>query len=772
MEQGAAEKDETNMKRKIIRLILLGLVLFACLLGGGYYGAKMLGRTRLRRAAMTAYEKGEYAEAERLLQDYVQKNPNSEAEFVVLANIYHEFGDLGMEAQMWQSASSLNPREPEYREKMMTSMIKSANYALLRGILGRKAKVDDQFTDRELYLFVISSYRAGYPKDAEDAYRKAVEADPGAFQRNELGQMAEFMANYETLSEGDRDIYLSRAMQSEDPVVRFEAIYIAFRRMEQREGDDSQNDNELERLLKQAVEINYFVGTAFLADFYFSRNRFAEVADVLEPYLKTIDDISLYLLYAESCVFMDKKDALKVLGEKLRGKPDSLQFLADYCEILIAYLENDEEKLAVAVRKTGRRIDSQLSRFIHLRVAMANESFNEILTVAQVFFTNPPFYDLYNRALFICLDYISNEMKKPENRKDPSQIAALARVLSGYLHGNRLLTEIILMDQYKNGLVKEADLMEALEEFPDDALLQRITAEYLILNEKSEQAMPVIEQIQETVKGQKQEPERGVQILFMLALDQLGQHDEAAAVFRELVLQSEFDLELLGQYFLFCLNNKRTEDLITMADELDTSDGDPAHFGKFFRAAALLTAEDGSKVDEALDLLASTPNDAPEFAFYAANCLLKYDRFDDAETKYNAILATYRTPSLIYVNLSSVYHAKGEEQKAMKAAEKAFDLEKESMLPAYVYAERLFESERYEDAVEVLNFPRYAVNYRADIIELWCACMKKVIEKSIRDRKFLQAEEQCKHLLIVSPDDEFGQEHLEKMREILFPKNE
>jgi hypothetical protein len=74
--------------------------------------------------------------------------------------------------------------------------------------------------------------------------------------------------------------------------------------------------------------------------------------------------------------------------------------------------------------------------------------------------------------------------------------------------------------------------------------------------------------------------------------------------------------------------------------------------------------------------------------------------------------------------------------------------------------------------VDVLRFPRHAVDYREDIVELWCDCMRHVIETSIAERKFLQAESQCKHLLIVMPDDEFGKENLEKVRDILFPKKD
>ena len=393
--------------------------------------------------------------------------------------------------------------------------------------------------------------------------------------------------------------------------------------------------------------------------------------------------------------------------------------------------------------------------------------------MAQEFFSSEPFHDLHDRAVVVCLEYISEEMKKPENQKDPSQMAELAKILSGYLQGNQLLTEIILMDQYKKGLVKEADLLAALEQFPDDTLLQRTAAEHLILNGKAEQALTIIEPILAAMEEAEQEPDRGIRFLYMLALDQLERRDEASVVFQKLVEQSEFDLELLAQYFKFCEKNKRTADLMAMADKLDTvKDGKLEHYGKFFRAAAMLTTEDESKVKEALELLVSTPTGDPEFTFYAATQLCEHDWLDEAAAKYKAIMKTYHTPSLLYVNLSNIYHAKGDEQKALEAAKEAFDLEKKSILPAFIYAKRLSEAKRYEDAVEALNFPRRAVNYREDVVALWIDCMKHVIEKSFADRKYLQVEEQCKHLLIIAPDDEFGKENLEKVREILKPKKD
>ena len=349
------------MNRKLIALIVLGLVLLACLLTCGYFGVKAVRRTRLRRAAMEAYEKKDYVLAERLLHAYVQQDPNAEAEHVALANVYHEFGNTGMEAQMWQTASSLNPLKQEYYEKMLTSAVQSANYPLLHSILGRKAKVNEDFTDQELSLYVISSYRSDYLKDGNDAYEKAVGTDPEAFHKNELGRMAEFMVNYSKLSEAERNEFLNHAMKSEDPVVRFEALYTAFCRLKQLSGNDSDYETDIETLLKQIVEVNYYVGTQLLADYYFSNYRFSDTIDITAPYLKTIDEFGLYLLYAESCVFEEKTDELKELEKKLRRSPGLFPILADYCEILIPYMEDDDEKLSAAVRKSGKLINSHLS---------------------------------------------------------------------------------------------------------------------------------------------------------------------------------------------------------------------------------------------------------------------------------------------------------------------------------------------------------------------------------------------------------------------------
>jgi len=762
------EKKRPIATRKLVAVAILGVILLAVLLTCGWFGVKTFRLTRQRQAAMAAYEAKDYATAERLLRAYIRKDQNSEPAVVALANIYREFGDTGREAQMWGKASSLNPLNEEYRNNMLVCTLNAVDYLNLHGILARKKMLQEEFTGQELYYYVISSYRSSYSKDGDDAYRKYVKDDPEAFHKNDLGRMAEYMAISEDMSEGECKAFLDRMRESEDPSVRYEALYSMMLRTVARTGDDVPDDDELESLLKQIVAANYYAGTPILADFYFSRFRFDDAIAVAEPYLDRIDNLELSLLYAECCVFSDREDKLKALEQKLLGKTGYMRQMADYCSILVAYMEDDTAKLDTSMRNFGNLVSSPLSRFIRLRLAIRQDSYDEILAMTEEFFAHPPFHDLHEQALALCLDYIARQMKEPENQNNPSRMATLAKPLAARMQGIRLLTDIILTDQNRKGLTREQDVMEALATFPDDLLLYEIAAEQFLALNKWDQLLALTEQADKNgVSSAK------LDFLRMSALARTNRHDEAADAFREIVEKTESDRQMLAQYFLFCRENKRIGDLAAMADRLENAmDADTRRFAVFFRAAVLVADGDESKKQEALEMLAAAPDDVPEFAFYAANRLSEADRLDEGEAKYLAALKGYPNPALIYVNLSEVYHAKGDQKKALDAAKDAYAAGKASMLTAYVYAARLSEAGRYEEAVDILKFPQYKVNYEEKIVNLWVDCMHHVIEKNIRERKFTDAEKQCNQLLQFAPDDAFGKDNLKKVREIMFPKKD
>lgn len=773
------------MTRKKLAIIVLGLILLVSLLACGYFGFKTFRRSHQRRVAMATYEKKDYVMAERLLLAYVSQDQNSEPEFVALANIYHEFGNYGMEAQMWNMASSLNPLNPEYSEKLLKSAENAANYNLIHELLGRKEKLAGSLTDEDVSLDLIACVRSGHSKEAKTLYQQYKTTDPDYFKKNELGRMAEFLLQGDDRSQGERMDYLREAEKSENPLVKYESLYSQVlddvNRPQDEDMDEeekAERDAETEKLLNRLVAVNSYMGTPILGDFYYSRSRFADVIKVAVPYLKKIDDMSLYLLCLESCVFEKQIEPLRELVNRLHRRPGSLPFLGDYGEVLIAYLENAPEKLANAVRQNGKLVSTPLSRYIRLKSALLGGNFSEIRTAAADYFSKPPVLELYEPSIRACLDYIQEQMDKPMEGNDLSQMAELAQLVSAHYENDENLSVIILCDRYRKGLANEAELFAAQKAFPENGMIQRILAEYLVFNDRAEEAIRIIENL---LNAAGAAPDNGIQFLQMLALEQLEQYDEAEKVFIQLVERSEFDMELLYQYFLFCTLHNRVAELNAMADKLETvKDGKQGQYAKFFRAAAIYekgrdlekeTVSDEA-VKSALTILKDTPTDDANFTLYAANQLSRHDWLDDAETKYKAILKTNRDPSLIFVNLSELYQAKGEQAKALEAAKEAYSIEKQSMLPAFVYAKRLSEAERYEEAVAVLNFPRHAVNYREDVVELWTECMKKTIEKNIADHKYTQAEENCKHLLVIVPEDAFGQEKLDEVRKLMHPDDQ
>ncbi|MDD6336843.1 MAG: hypothetical protein PUC15_00460 [Lentisphaeria bacterium] len=772
------------MTRKKLAIIVLGLILLVSLLACGYFGFKTFRRSHQRRVAMATYEKKDYVLAERLLLAYVSQDQNSEPEFVALANIYHEFGNYGMEAQMWQRAAALNPLNGEYQRNMLDAAVKSASYYLLYSALGRRVQQGETLDDRDLLLYLFSCYRTGHLKDAESVgkqYHLDSDSEPELFRKSDLGRLVGQLAKEQQDKTPDAESLdrLKELAQSDDPLVRYEALYFILLQMSDAEDEGTPaDDEEIESFIRRLVDANYYAGTPVLADFFYSRSRFADVMAVSEPYLKKIDDLNMYLLYLESCVFENQLEPLREMTGKLHGRPGSMPFLGDYGEILASYLEQDSVKLRENVRKYGKLITSPLSRYIRLQTVIdSGASFSEVRTAANDFFSVKPSQTLLEKAVPACLKYMEEQMARSGNQ-DVSQMAELAQIVAGCAEKNEFLSTIILIDQYKRGLAKEADLLAALKDFPGSLILRRVAAEYLILNNKAERAMPLIEDV---LKASGDKTDRGIQFLHLLALEQLKQYDEAGKVFLSLVEQSLFDTNLLYQYFDFCTRYHDVPALNSMADKLETvQDGKLEHYAKFFRAAAIYEqgrdaasdTVDGDALKTSLTILKDAPTGDANFTFYAANQLSRHDWLDDAETKYKAILKTNRDPSLIFVNLSELYQAKGEQAKALEAAKEAYSIEKQSMLPAFVYAKRLSEAERYEEAVAVLNFPRRAVNYCEDVVELWAECMKKTIEKNIADHKYTQAEENCKHLLVIVPEDAFGQEKLDEVRKLMHPDDQ
>ena len=132
----------------------------------------------------------------------------------------------------------------------------------------------------------------------------------------------------------------------------------------------------------------------------------------------------------------------------------------------------------------------------------------------------------------------------------------------------------------------EEDILAAVEQYPDTPMLLLIAAEYMVMHGNGEQALSLLEQLENA--GENGELNSGALFLKMLAMAELERIDEAAEIFRKLLEDSQFNLSILKEYFSFCTSAKREKDLAAMADMLENSqDAKLKQYAVFFRAASL-----------------------------------------------------------------------------------------------------------------------------------------------------------------------------------------
>jgi len=743
----------------ILIIVLVSVVLLACLGFLGYFGVKSMRRSHLRAKARDAFAAKDWKKAERLLNEYVARDPDSEEDYVRLAQVYNHFGNTGEEMRCWYKASALNPLKPEYLDNYTACAMNARDFGHLYSSLSRKVVLNTELSPKNKIRYLICAVMTNRIREAEKYYEKMRKADSEAFRKDDLAKYAEFLVTIGKHSDTERRNFIENGIKSDDPVVRLESILQQLVDLES-SGENKETVNEQEKtLLKQAVELNRFAATPILVNFYFSRMKFDSVIETAEPYLADIENILLSILYAESCVYAGQPEKLKPLIEHFRSMGQEYKMQTAYFEALYDFTQDNNDGLARHMQEVGSAAQTNLGNLMNLQIALNNDNEEKIVNIFETIMKNPPFCDARERARSAVRHYLGTKIENnPENADDP-RIIKLAQLISDPNKTDPLLMRIIITDQMKRNVLTRQILEENLKVFPQDSYLLQTAAEFELFNGNPGKCLEYIERFYDL---KKEERSVTFDLLHMLALELAGRVDEATKEFTALVENNEMNRGLLYRYLKFCIDHKREEELSKMADRLDASDvPELKALAPFFRVEELLLQE---KKDEALFLLKTAKTDHPDFAFRAANILSTYDVLDEALSRYLALVDEYPDKRLIFANIAEVYSAKGMKAEALSYAKQAWETDRDAPIGQFVYAKMLAENGQYQDAEKVLKIPNRKIELPDEIMELWTDIMRHAIENSLADQRYMQAEEQCKHLLIFAPDDAFAKESMEKAR--------
>ena len=743
-------------------LILAGFLLIVVLCLGVclFYAFKDIGKYRNYSRATAYFEAGDFESAKQLYLRVVGDDPNKEGALAALAEIYSQAGDWNNESFFRQRLMRLNPLNEEYYLQFLSSAFRARNFGVIYSLLNLKVMEHAELPPDVGALYVVSALHTGHEANAKVFFDARQKEDPRYFLDTECGRLAELLLKVPNMSNEQARGQLTSLGDIEDPQVRFETIDTLLYFISKRHDADS--EKEIEKLLREATELNNYAGAPLLAEYYFSRCRFEDTIAVCDEFFKTKINAFMPVLYGDSCVLSGHSELLPPLMEKirsLRGRQSGI--IVAYLEALKAFSDGDNSRLRGLLLKTDSLIESPLFSLMRLQVALDADSPKEIRQTLAEIMKGRPFLDFQVRARTAALDFLMRKintdiMSDPELLNDCSEIAQLIQSPGD---DNSFFRRIILLDRFTRNILKEDELQTALSAYPGDVVLLWIAAEYYLRNGQPARTMDYISEYNEQTNAPGKS---SIAILHMQALDQLGRKNEAEMEFRAIVERDDPDGVLLPYYFEFCVENDFIDSLKSLSEWLETlpKDSKKRVALPFIRAEILLA--DGKK-DQALDLFARSSADDPRFAFLAASRLAANGRTDDALAHYLSIKDTYPDKTLLDIRLSELYTGKGDVESALAYARAAWQEKPDDREARYLYGKRLFDAKQYAEAINVLKFPQYRASYPDEMVSLWADAMREQIRSDFNNARYTPVQENLKHLLIYLPEDKFALDYTRRM---------
>ncbi len=741
--------------RLILVIVLTSVVLLSCLGFLGYFGIKAMRRSHLRSEARKAFAAEDWKKAEKFLNEYVASDPDSEEDFVRLAQVYNHFGNTGEEMLCWHKASTLNPLKPEYWDNYTSCAMNAREFAHFYAAFSRKSALNAKQTPREMMLYLISALMTDHAREAEKYYERIHKADPKFFQKDDLGRFTEFLVTYAKHSADERSKFFEQGMKSDDPVVRLESILQRLINLELSGGNAESVNEQEETLLKQAVELNRFVATPLLASFYFSRLKFDFVIETAESFLADIPHIQLALVYAESCVYGAQPEKLKQLAKKFHTLGLRHRILASYFDALYDFTQGLEKNddLAKHMQEARGVVQTNLANLISLQIALNNDTLEKIYTTFETIMKEPPFYNVRERAYAGVRQYLWDRINENPAVADDPRVAKLVQLLAGPGVEDPFLMRLKISDMRKRNVLTRQDLQENLEAFPYDPYLLEVAAEFELFNGNPEKCLNYVERFYAL---EIEERSNTFDLLHMLALEFSGKINEAAKEFADLLENNEMNRRLLYRYLDFCINHKRMDELSKMADRLDASNApDLKALVPFFRAEEMFLQ---GKTEEALSLLETAKTDQPDFEFYAADKFSSCGKVEQALSRYLALVGRHPDQRVVLANIAELQKAKGKKEEALSYAKQAWEANHDDGIGQFVYAKMLAENGQYQDAEKILTIPRRKVELPDMVKELWKDIMVHCVQEDLANGNFQLALDRSNHYLTLFPDDPVFQE--------------
>lgn len=733
-----------NRNVKISLGILLGLILFSCIGGTAYFAFRAYRKTEQLQDAMRAFERKEWTKARTLFRSVLASDRNNETAVVKLAELARMRGDPPEEAYYWFRAGKLNLLDRDYAVNYCDALCRMRNFDALAAFL--RGVAPDSRTGRQSLQFAFALHATGSEEEAASLEESA----PWTPLKPENADLAELVS---VLFSKD-DVPVERTMSalaelanSKDDFVATESL-LALANLQERGGAFA----EAEKTLLGAVRRNEYAATPRLVALCERRGDLTRVVELLRVYLKKHPNPDLSVRFAELLAATGRKDEIPAFAKALPQSDRRFILTGHYIDAILAFLENDMEKLSRILSLTREEVKTAFSLLMAICADAHGKDFSRLEQDVRELLEAPPFLDYRARAkklLKACVMKSVAEGTKPDSFRN---LLRLLPELDGRPDADLLALDLAV--RMESGELAENDLAAALRIAPNDVRLLSLAALFHVSKNDFSTALDDIAKIKRV--SAKVDPR--ILMLEFEALNGANRPDDASRRMKDL-LAAEPSEEAAVAFWRFAVERGRETDLEFILTQKNLEFLHP-----FCRAELLLRRGDAAS---ALDILEKTPSANSELVYHAAFVLASNGRNQAAIRRYRELPGDDPNRLYIDLNLSELYAEEKQPDLALRLAKSAWERTQGESVPAQIcYARRLTERGELEKIADVVRLPADPKQADPELLKLWIPAMERRIQSEFNRGDHASARYSCRQLLACSPGNPVATKLLKELDRI------
>ncbi len=728
---------------KIVLIVLLTALLLVCLIFFAYFAVRSYHKVNQFRVAMEAFQAKDYPLAKKLFSMVLAGDRNNETAVVKLAEIAEENDNPPEMVYFRFRALKLNALNTDYFQRYIHALLRARQFRELEVQL--KTISAGNRTPEQTLLLAFSSFRLGHRREAQTLWDNLKKEKPEALN-TPLGKLigTMFLSREKNLNQlAESFTELSKVA---DPMVALEAL-LGLATVQ----SYLNKPEEAEAALRKAAAMNRYAATPLLGFFYAGNNRFKEATAVFQDYLSSYLNPNIAVRQAELLALTSQTDQIKELAARFQ-QTGGRQFMivGYYLDAIVAFLKDDKKMMEEALRPTRLEVVTPFAALMALYVDVSSNNPAAAEKDYETLLKMPPFLDFRSRARTLLLAYIADRLRAGDA---PESMLRLANMLQGD-ESDILLSRVVLLCKLRNRTLTPEEMEKALKTFPADPVLLQIAAEYQLLRRNYAKVLEYAELVRRSPGGM----DSPMMLLEIAALERLNRLDDVSRNFRRL-LQKDPSAQNFNAFWRFASGSGRKNDLQYLAGQAEKQK-EAEKYLPFCRAELLLL--DG-KEKEALDLLETVRTDDPALLFHAAYQLARHNRNQAAIRRYAELPADFPQKELVLLNLSELYAAEKQPEKALDYAEQAWKINPNSELVQICYATRLQESGNSGRIPAVIRMSGSRANASPALLKLWIPAMERNLRTDFENRQYSRMQESCRQLLIYDPSNKTAKEYLHRV---------